>query len=402
MAESTTYFDTPSKEWSFLGYYKHRRNESDFTFSFRKESFLLKKYLESRQEKIPKAKQLAEAFANHRRHNEEVDIFWNEIELTYLDQERALRTKRCHVNISSKTQDMMENMAEETVEQHLATKSTTKKDSIDTFFQDPSDQRSTKFIKKLQELEIIKDDSNKSFDEEDEAESESQNSFSASKNDNDSDYISSDADESTSDASEDNDDLDYNNDLVNEKDPPKIDKVSFCKAHNAIPDTVKLKLSTGKIVEDVLFKFCKDMNYEHHAHSYIVDFDDEDVRVLFTDEEWNELTKDRIGVPAFPRDVAEELAKYGSKTLKELRTKVMKSYLKNEEEYDVHKHYNQEWIQMTMRTLCNLFENIDTPLVRTQYEDWFTVALFGTCIDFCIRDAQLGTDVKRFYPFLLM
>ncbi|RIB09663.1 hypothetical protein C2G38_2107982, partial [Gigaspora rosea] len=104
------------------------------------------------------------------------------------------------------------------------------------------------------------------------------------------------------------------------------------------------------------------MDYEHHAHSYIVDFDDEDVRVLFTDTEWNELTKDRIGVPSVPRDIAEELAKYGSKTLKELRTKVMKSYLKDEEEYDVQKHYNQEWIQMTMRTLCNLFENIDTPL----------------------------------------
>ncbi|CAG8584893.1 2685_t:CDS:10 [Diversispora eburnea] len=268
-----------------------------------------------------------------------------------------------------------------------------KKDSIDeigTFFQDPSDQRSTKFIEKLQESEIISDDSDEIFNEEDEA--ESQNSFSASKNDNDPDYILSDTDKSTS---EDDDDLDCNNDHISKKDSPKIDKVAFQKTHDAIPDTVKLKLSTGKIVEDVLFKFCKNKDYEHHTHSYIVDFDDKDVKALFTDEEWNELTKDRIEVPSFPRDIAEELAKYGSKSLKELRTKVMKSYLKEEEEYDVHKHYNREWIQMTMRTLCNLYENVDTPLVRTQYEDWFTVALFGTCIDFCIRDAQLGTDTSR-------
>ncbi|CAG8645853.1 7969_t:CDS:2, partial [Dentiscutata heterogama] len=114
---TTTYFDTPSEEWSFIGYYKHRRNESNFTFSFRKESFLLKKYLESHQEKIPRAKQLAEAFKNHRQHNEEVNIFWNEIEHTCLEQEGTLRTLRCHVNIRSKTQDMMENMAEETVEE---------------------------------------------------------------------------------------------------------------------------------------------------------------------------------------------------------------------------------------------------------------------------------------------
>ncbi|CAG8682391.1 6863_t:CDS:2, partial [Ambispora gerdemannii] len=201
----------------------------------------------------------------------------------------------------------------------------------------------------------------------------------------DNDELTSDESASDTDASEDN---------INEKDPPKIGKTAFRKAYNAIPNSTKLQLSTGRIVEDILFEFVKDMDYEHHAHSYIVDFDDKDVKALFTDEEWNELTKDRIGVPSFPRDIAEELAKYGSKTLKELRAKVMKSYLK-EEEYDVHKHYNQEWIQMTMRTLCNLFENIDTPLVKTQYEDWFTVALFGTCIDFCIRDAQLGTDVKR-------
>ncbi|RHZ85486.1 hypothetical protein Glove_65g73 [Diversispora epigaea] len=40
-----------------------------------------------------------------------------------------------------------------------------KKDSIDIFFQDPSDQRSTKFIEKLQESEIISDDDNKICDE---------------------------------------------------------------------------------------------------------------------------------------------------------------------------------------------------------------------------------------------
>jgi hypothetical protein len=44
--------------------------------------------------------------------------------------------------------------------------------------------------------------------------------------------------------------------------PPKVDKVFFRKMHDAIPDTAKLRLSTGKIVEDVLFEFAKDMDYE--------------------------------------------------------------------------------------------------------------------------------------------
>uniref|UniRef100_U9T747 Uncharacterized protein n=1 Tax=Rhizophagus irregularis (strain DAOM 181602 / DAOM 197198 / MUCL 43194) TaxID=747089 RepID=U9T747_RHIID len=139
MTETTTYFNTPSEEWNFLSYYKHRRNENNFTFSFRKESFLLKKNLESRQ-KISKAKQLLEAFKNHRQHNEDVNIFWNEIELMYLEYEKNLRTKRCHVNISSKTQDMMENMAEETVKAHLATTKDSN-DEINDFFQSSSEQQ---------------------------------------------------------------------------------------------------------------------------------------------------------------------------------------------------------------------------------------------------------------------
>jgi hypothetical protein len=90
------------------------------------------------------------------------------------------------------------------------------------------------------------------------------------------------------------------------------------------------------------------------------------------------------------------MAKYGKKTVEELRTIVMTTYLKDEETYDFRKHYNKEWIQVAMRALCNLYENTDCPLIRNQYEDWYTVALFGSCIDFCFRDSQLGTDIKRF------
>ena len=53
------------------------------------------------------------------------------------------------------------------------------------------------------------------------------------------------------------DDINEDNDT-----PPKVDKVAFRMAYDAIPDSSKLRLSTGKIVEDVLFKFAKDMDYE--------------------------------------------------------------------------------------------------------------------------------------------
>ncbi|CAG8649541.1 13067_t:CDS:2, partial [Acaulospora morrowiae] len=53
----------------------------------------------------------------HRLRNEDINYFWNRIEQQRLESERATRTIRCHVNIRSKTQDMMENMADETIEE---------------------------------------------------------------------------------------------------------------------------------------------------------------------------------------------------------------------------------------------------------------------------------------------
>ncbi|CAB4398083.1 unnamed protein product [Rhizophagus irregularis] len=152
-----------------------------------------------------------------------------------------------------------------------------------------------------------------------------------------------------------------------DEDPPKINKLAFREAHHAIPDNAKMHLKSGKIVEDVLFDFAKDMEHEHHAHSYIINYDDEDVKALFTKTEWDELTEDRIRIPAVPREIGEELVRYGKqKTLSELRNSVLTSYLQD-----------------------------DAPLIRNQYENWFTVAFFGTCIDLCMRDIQLCTDIKR-------
>ncbi|CAI2197966.1 17774_t:CDS:2, partial [Funneliformis geosporum] len=151
----------------------------------------------------------------------------------------------------------------------------------------------------------------------------------------------------------------------------------------------------GKIVEDILFKFAKDLDFEHHAHSYIINCEDANIKSLFSKTEWEELTVDRLGVPPIPQDIAKELSRYGTKTLGELRKVVMTPYLQDKVTYDVQQHCELEWIQMAVRTLVNLYENIDSPLVRNQYEDWFTVALFGACIDLCMRNGQLGTDVKR-------
>jgi hypothetical protein len=57
----TDYFERPAAEWSFISFYQHHSTEQNFSSSFIKESFLLKRALEFFSE-IPEAKLLAEKF----------------------------------------------------------------------------------------------------------------------------------------------------------------------------------------------------------------------------------------------------------------------------------------------------------------------------------------------------
>lgn len=45
-------------------------------------------------------------------------------------------------------------------------------------------------------------------------------------------------------------------------------------------------------------------------HSFVVDVDDEEIKRLFTNEEWNQITYDRLEVPPVATDFAKILARY--------------------------------------------------------------------------------------------
>ncbi|CAJ0640918.1 1591_t:CDS:2, partial [Entrophospora sp. SA101] len=141
---------------------------------------------------------------------------------------------------------------------------------------------------------------------------------------------------------------------------------------------------SGKIVEDTLFEYAKNLEHE----------DDENVKKLFTKQEWDELTQENLEAFEIPDDILEHLKFYNQDTMEGVRSKLMKPYLKNDENYDTNSNYDYEWIHLSIRSVINLWENKDSPLSRTQYENWYSVNLFGSRLDFCFRDYKLGTDVK--------
>ncbi|CAJ0627258.1 7873_t:CDS:2 [Entrophospora sp. SA101] len=125
---------------------------------------------------------------------------------------------------------------------------------------------------------------------------------------------------------------------------------------------------SNKNIEDTLFEYAKNLEHE----------DDENVKKLFTKQEWDELTQENLEAFEIPDDILEHLKFYNQDTMEGVRSKLMKPYLKNDENYDTNSNYDYEWIHLSIRSVINLWENKDSPLSRTQYENWYSVNLFGS------------------------
>lgn len=81
------------------------------------------------------------------------------------------------------------------------------------------------------------------------------------------------------------------------------------------------KLSSGKVIEDELYKLGRELEFEHAVHSFILDIDDELVADCFTETELREIKFTPIPeVPELSDEVNDFLNKFIGKTnLKEIR-----------------------------------------------------------------------------------
>ncbi|KAF0386055.1 c2h2-type zinc finger transcription factor [Gigaspora margarita] len=122
-----------------------------------------------------------------------------------------------------------------------------------------------------------------------------------------------------------------------DKAPSKIEKLAFYEACNAIPDASKMWLKSERVVEDILFNYVKNKDYKDK---------DEKIRSLFSKTEWNELISDLL----------------------ELHKIVNTPYLQDGVDYDVQQHYNLEWIQMFIRALQIIKDNLDVLNSKANYD----------------------------------
>lgn len=90
-------------------------------------------------------------------------------------------------------------------------------------------------------------------------------------------------------------------------DKPKEDVLDvFAETYLQMSDDKKWKLSSGTIVEDILFDICKYDKDELLAHSWVIDLDNKETEAMFNANDWQEIT-DAIRPP--PK-VCEMFVKY--------------------------------------------------------------------------------------------
>ncbi|RGB21936.1 hypothetical protein C1646_776959 [Rhizophagus diaphanus] len=146
----------------------------------------------------------------------------------------------------------------------------------------------------------------------------------------------------------------------------------------------KWRLSTGKYVEDALFDFGMAAEYEHLAHSFIIDPDDETYNSIFTEEELDEIrTYNSKELPKVPDDLLEYLLKYDEDSLEELREVLTEKESWEGRNYDKSIHFNFEWIKRSMHNLINEYENGN--LKSGRHENWYLVH-FWNLIDNSLSD----------------
>ncbi|KAI7896379.1 uncharacterized protein EV154DRAFT_598334 [Mucor mucedo] len=126
-------------------------------------------------------------------------------------------------------------------------------------------------------------------------------------------------------------------------------------------DEEKLTLSTGTIVEDILYEFIKRYIVDHPTCSMILDLKDMTYanKGLFTIKEIDEMKKQApmTITSRIPQDLCDYIEHFNCDNIKDLRRRLADIQDWEKEEYDVNKYHDLDWIKHTIRSSTRLYQS---------------------------------------------
>ncbi|KAG2175299.1 hypothetical protein INT44_007787, partial [Umbelopsis vinacea] len=161
--------------------------------------------------------------------------------------------------------------------------------------------------------------------------------------------------------------------------PPWADEgffEEFAAAFRKMSPEEKWTLSTGKVVEDELYKFGKKCNHEHPCHSWILDTKDKNYTKEghFTEEELEEIhSLTPVTFPDIPVDIDNYMQSLDATTTADLRIQCAKCPLS--EPFNRDKDFDAEWVLSSVRMMIHEYESGN---LRTSHNElWYMLRIWS-------------------------
>ncbi|CAJ0866298.1 7646_t:CDS:10 [Entrophospora sp. SA101] len=161
----------------------------------------------------------------------------------------------------------------------------------------------------------------------------------------------------------------------------------FKDSYRGMKNEKKWYLTSGKCVEDALYAFGNQWRFDHLAHSFIIDPDDESYikNNIFTSEELKEICNTEAkDLPEMPNELLKYISSFRMKTTKDLHIALDVRQDWEGGNFDRIKHFDFDWVK-------NKFES-DT-LQQKHLEAWHNVHIWSF-IDRCFNELR-GVDIAR-------
>ncbi|KAI8575045.1 hypothetical protein K450DRAFT_275975 [Umbelopsis ramanniana AG] len=159
------------------------------------------------------------------------------------------------------------------------------------------------------------------------------------------------------------------------------------KAYKLMREEQKWKLSTGKYVEDELYKFAKKCVYDHPSLSFILDPYDATYlqQGVFTEAEIDEMKAcNRVIMEPLQKDVIAYLKLFNCTTTEQLRMACLKN-LEWYQPFNRKEHFYQDWIR---RTIDMMIAEFEAGSLNSQHSESWYMARIWTMIDRVFADVE--------------
>ncbi|CAG8684951.1 16119_t:CDS:2 [Funneliformis mosseae] len=165
----------------------------------------------------------------------------------------------------------------------------------------------------------------------------------------------------------------------NEISPFELDLVKFDKAYSELDPNCMWILKSGRKVEEVIYKFARNLPGETCLHSFIINDADTDAESLFSTEEWDEITNlESKDFPNLERSLKDLMKKYTVDNIKQLQKLILEPFV---DEYDNELHFDHNYINYAYRSMLFLWQKAQNPFIDSKLEGWYQMNIWGRLID---------------------